>query len=223
MTAWTVAAEIARKDLRVELRSGEVLWITIPFGVVALFLVPLALPLDNPLLARVGSPMYWVVLLLFGMTIALRGSAVPTEPQRDALVLLGVDPAARFAGRVAATSLLLWAFQIVLAPATFVLYQTPLPPSWGLLIPVGLGVGLGLAVVGTIAADVTRGLRSRTALAPLLVAPLSAPLLVAAAQASESLANGDSILLPALIIAFTVLGLAVVGVLTAGPLEESAQ
>ncbi len=221
MTFWRAAGVIMRKDLMVEGRSGEVLWITIPFGLIALFLIPLALPLDNPLLQRIAGPMYWVILLLFGMTIALRRSAVGTTPQREALRMLGIDPAARFTGRVLATTLLSLAFALVLAPATVVLFDANLPTSWPLLLPIVMAVTLGLGIVGTVAAELTRGLRTRTALAPLLVAPLAAPLLVAAAQATESLSRGDSILLPALIIAFTVLGLAVIGVLTAGPLEET--
>lgn len=221
MSFWQSVSAIARKDLTVEGRSGEVLWITIPFGIVALFLIPLALPLDNLLLQRIASPMYWVILLLFGMTISLRQSANATPAQREALRMLGVDPAARFTGRVLATMLLSTVFAMVLAPAAFVLFNAEAPQAWPALIPLVLVVTLGLAVVGTLAADLTRGLRSRTALAPLLVAPLSAPLLVPAAQATESLSGGDSILLPALIILFAVLGLVVIGVLTAGPLEES--
>lgn len=221
MTFWHVAGTIMRKDLTVEGRSGEVLWITIPFGLVGLFLIPLALPLDNPLLQRVAGPIYWVILLLFGMTIALRQSATASTPQRDALRLLGVDPAARFAGRVLATTVLSLMFALVLAPATVVLFNAVVPDRWYLLLIVVVGVTVGLGIVGTIAAELTRGLRTRTALAPLLVAPLSAPLLVPAAQATESLARGDSILLPALIITFAVLGLAVIGVLAAGPLEET--
>lgn len=221
MSFWQSVGVIAKKDLTVEGRSGEVLWITIPFGVVALFLIPLALPLDNLLLQRVAGPMYWVILLLFGMTISLRQSAHATVAQREALRMLGVDPAARFTGRVLATTLLSALFAIVLAPAAFVLFNAEAPRSWPVLIPIVLAVTLGLAVVGTLAADLTRDLRSRTALAPLLIAPLSAPLLVPAAQATESLSGGDSILLPALIILFAVLGLVVIGVLTAGPLEES--
>lgn len=221
MSFWQEAAVIAKKDLTIEGRSGEVLWITIPFGVVALFLIPLALPLDNQLLQRIWAPMYWVVLLLFGMTISLRQSASATTAQREAMRMLGTDAAARFTGRVAATTVLSAVFAVVLAPAAFVLFNADGLPGWPWLIPIALGVSFGLAVVGTLAADVTRGLRSRTALAPLLVAPLSAPLLIPAAQATESLARGDSILLPALIIAFAVLGLTVVGVVTAGPLEES--
>lgn len=120
-----------------------------------------------------------------------------------------------------ATAVLSLVFAAILAPATIVLFNATIPNGALVLVPIVVGVTVGLGVVGTLAAELTRGLRSRTALAPLLVAPLSAPLLVPAAQASESLSRGDSILLPALIIAFAVLGLAVIGVMTAGPLEES--
>ena len=37
---WRQAIELARKDLRTEVRSGEVLMITVPFGAAALMLIP---------------------------------------------------------------------------------------------------------------------------------------------------------------------------------------
>ena len=43
MTFLAQASTITRRDLRRERRSGEVLWVTLPFGAVALLLVPLLL------------------------------------------------------------------------------------------------------------------------------------------------------------------------------------
>ena len=72
---WRQALEIARKDLRTEMRSGEVLMITVPFGAAALMLIPLAIGVDAALLDRVGPGMYWSVILLFGVLVTVRQSA----------------------------------------------------------------------------------------------------------------------------------------------------
>ena len=58
-------------------------------------------------------------------------------------------------------------------------------------------------------------------LAPLIVAPISVPLLIGASQTFESLILDRSTMAPALLLTVTVLSLAVTGVLTAPALEDA--
>ncbi|MBT8213140.1 MAG: heme exporter protein CcmB, partial [Acidimicrobiia bacterium] len=113
---WRQVREIARKDLMVEGRAGEALYITVPFGAVALMLIPLAVGTDKPLLATIGPGMYLAVSLLFGMLVAFRQTASDNSSQRELLVLLGTDPAAKFVGRAATSLLLMLVFVTVLVP-----------------------------------------------------------------------------------------------------------
>lgn len=221
MSFWGHVAELVKKDLRTEGRSGEVFFVTIPFGVLALFLIPLALPNDQELLATIGGGMFWVVLLLFGMTLTFRHSE--TQAQRMLMSMLGVEAAARYVARVLASALLLLVFALALLPTVVILYTPVAPLGWPRLSVILIMVCLGLAAIGTLSSDVTAGLRNRTVLAPLLVAPLSVPLLVPAAVAANSLSSGGSILVPALIILFTLLGVSVIGVLSARSLEEASR
>ncbi len=221
MSFFEQAAVIFRRDLRIEGRSGEALLVTLPFGVVALFLIPMALPLDTDLLATIGPAMFWVITLLFGMFITFRQSAAENPAQREQMRMLGVDPAARFTGRVAASSALLFIFEMVLAPVVIVLFAPPAVAGWLAMTPLALLTAIGLAILGTLASDVTSSLRGQSSLAPLLVAPLAIPLLIPAAQALESIRRNDGILGPALFMVAIVLALAVIGILTATPLEET--
>ncbi len=82
--------------------------------------------------------------------------------------------------------------------------------------------GMGLAQIGTLAAEVTTGLRARTTLAPLLVAPLAVPLLIGGSQALESLVRGSGILPWVLLVMATDLALAVTAALIAHPMEDAA-
>jgi len=220
---WQQAKEIARKDLLVEGRAGEALYITIPFGAVALMLIPLAIGTDRPLLAQVGPGMFLAVSLLFGMLVAFRQTAADTPPQQELLTLLGTDPAAKFVGRAATSTLLLVVFEIVLVPVTILLYNPGRIPGWPWLILVLAMLASGLALVGTLAGSVTAGLRTRNTLTPLLVAPLSMPLLLGSAQVVEALKQEQSILLWITLLATMNLALAVIGVVTARPLEESSR
>jgi len=214
------AAEILTKDLRIEGRTGEVLLVTVPFGALALLLMPLATGTDAPLLADIGLGMFWVITLLFGMLVTQRSTGVDPVPCADVLTLIGVDPAAVFMGRTVASTILLAIFEIVLAPVAIVLYSPAGVPNWPWLVLVGALVASGLSLIGTLAAEVTHGLRGRSTLAPLLIAPMSAPLLLGATQVTESLRFGGSIISWVLLMGAMNAGLAIVGVLITGPLRE---
>jgi len=218
---WRQALEIARKDLRTELRSGEVLMITVPFGAAALMLIPLAIGVDAPLLDRVGPGMYWSVVLLFGVLVTVRQSAADGAAQMDLLTLLGLDPAARFAGRAGASSLLLLVFETVLGPIALALYGND-PRGWWWVLAVLPLVALGLGLLGTLAAAIAASVASTT-LVPLIVVPLSVPMLLAATQVTEGIRVGATIFGWLLLLVVMDLLLAVAGVLSARPLQEAAR
>jgi heme exporter protein B len=210
-----------RREMVLEGRSGEVAGIVIPFGALALILLPLALGPDIPLLARVGPAIFWVVALLFGMLIALRQSSADPAELRDMQRLLGVDPAARLAGKALAGAVWLLGLLVVLGTATVVLYSPPVPARWWMLPVVLVLAALGVALAATLAGEMASGLRARSTLAPLLAAPLAVPVLVAAAEATDRLQVGGSTLTPTLLLVLVVLILAIVIVLAAGPLEDA--
>lgn len=216
------AAIIALRDIRVEMRSGEALSVVFPFAVVATWVVPLATDASPGLLRDLAAPVFWLVILLFGMMIVFRQTALETPTQRRALALAGLDPAARFAGRSAASALILIPVAGFLAIPVFVLYDYRPPSGAWLMIPVIVLAATGLAMLGTLAGDVTVGLRARTSLAPLLMAPLATPLMMGASQALESLIAERSIITWVLVLVMANLGLAAAGVMSARALEEIA-
>lgn len=221
MRFWRQTWVIARRDLRIEGRAGEVTSVVLPFAAVAVFVVPLATNTLEVRLADIAWPIYWLVSLLFGMQVTLRQTGTETQTQRRHLALLGIDPAARFAGRALSAAALILAVLVVTAPLVILFYDPdPVPRLW-VMIPVLVLFSLGLAMLATLAGDVTVGLRSRSALAPLLVAPLAVPLLVGAAQTLESLSRGDGTLTPILLLVMADLALAATAALAARPLEEA--
>ena len=224
MTFWGQAMEIARVDLRIERRVGDVVRIILPFAVVALLVFPLALGVDLSAISRLGPAVFWAIGILFGMQVALRQAANDRPERRDLYSLLGLDPAARFAGRSLSGSVLMVGFLAVLLVATVVLYSPDLPPGWPGPVLLGLVLaGIGLTELGTLAGEVTAGLRNRTALASLIVAPLALPLVIGGSQTLESLARDAGILPWLLLLVATDLALAVAGVALARPLEEASR
>lgn len=215
------AMTIVRRDLRRERRSGEVIWVTLPFGAIALLLVPLAIGTDAPMLQKIGPGMFWVIVMLFGVLISIRQTNAETQAQRDMVALTGLDPAAMYVGKSTSSFLLLLVFEVVLGVLTVALYGIA-PAGW-LILPIVLVLAAaGLALLGTLASGIVATGRSASALVPLLVAPLSVPLLLGATQALEALRLGSSSLPWVLMMAIVGLLLAVAGVLSARPLQETA-
>lgn len=196
MTAGTVppltqCLALARKDLRLERRAGEALLVTVPFGAVALLLAPLAVGVDTPLLRELGPALYWLVVLLFGVLVTMRASAVDGPAQLALLRLAGVSPGVRLAGRAVANGVLLLGLQLLLAPVAVLLYDPELS-GWPWLPPVFVLVAAGLAVLGALADALAEGLAGRTTLGPLLVAPVAVPLLVGATGVLQAARYGRS-------------------------------
>lgn len=224
MRFWQQAFEIARVDLTVERRVGSTLRITTPFAVVALIVFPLALGLQLGVVSTVGIGVFWALGILFGMQVALRHSATDSRERRDLHALLGVDPAARFVGRVISGGVLMTSFLLVLLAAMTVLFDPDLPDgAWPVLLGATLLVSVGLTELGTLAGEVTSGLANRNILASLIVAPLALPLVIGGSQSVAALERDTSILPWILLLLASDLALAVAGVGLARPLEEATQ
>ena len=224
MTFWRQALEIARVDLIVERRVGDTVRIIVPFAVVAVMVFPLALGIQMETISTIGIGIFWALGILFGMQVALRQSAADTRERRDLQALLGVDPAARFVGRTLSGALLMVGFLFLLLVSVLVLFDPDVPEGgWPVIALATLLVGVGLTELGTLAGEVTSGLRSRSALASLIVAPLALPLVIGAAESVQALQRDTGILVWILLLITSDLALAVAGVALARPLEEATR
>ncbi len=217
---WHQVRAVAGCDLLRERRRGDVLWITVPFGAIALLLIPLAVGTDAALLRDIGPGMYWVIVMLFGVLVAVGKASSDTVPQQDASSLLGLDPAAGFVGRAAAATLLLLIFEVVVGVVAVGLYNISIIGIPWLIVTLFIAA-IGLALLGTLTGSIVNSTSAGTALVPLLVAPLSVPLLLGATQAYEGLRLGHSIVSWVLLMVAVVLVVAIIGVLTASPLQET--
>ena len=224
MSFWRQALEIARVDLIVERRVGDTLRIILPFAVVAVMVFPLALGIQMETISTIGVGIFWALGILFGMQVALRQSAADTRERRDLQALLGVDPAARFVGRTLSGAVLMVGFLFLLLVAVAVLFDPAVPEGgWPVVALATLLLGVGLTELGTLAGEVTSGLRSRSALASLIVAPLALPLVIGAAESVQALQRDTGILVWILLLITSDLALAVAGVALARPLEEATR
>lgn len=172
-------AALARKDLRLELRSRDTLPAMLLFVVSALVVFNFSLPAGSSRLAAYG--LLWVAIVFTALLGLARAFAAEREQRLlDGLVLAPCDRSAIWLGKVLSMFALLLVAEAAALPA-FALFFAPVDLSLvaGLLL-----ADIGLAAVGTLLAAMAAASRARELLLPLLLLPLVIPLVVGGVGAS---------------------------------------
>src|SRR3954451_15901599 len=121
------AGRVAWKDLRIELRSREIVYTMVFFGALLVVIYTFAFPRDPRAVRGSVSGMLWVAIAFTG-TIGL-GRAFDRERENDtmrALLLAPVPRLAVFLGKAIATTALVLAVSAVCAPLLAVFLDAPL-------------------------------------------------------------------------------------------------
>ncbi|MGH3044840.1 MAG: heme exporter protein CcmB [Gaiellaceae bacterium] len=172
---------LARKDLRLELRSRDTILSMTLFVVATLVVFSFSLPAGTEEEAAYG--LLWVALLFTAILGLTRAFAAEREQRvLDGLVLAPCDRSAIWLGKAIAVVAFLALAEVVALPA-FALFFEPL--TWELVAAVVLA-DLGLAAVGTLLAAMAAASRARELLLPLLLLPLAIPIVVGGVGASIS-------------------------------------
>ncbi len=183
-----LVAVVAGKDLRVELRSREILYTMAFFAVTVVVIFSFAFINDKKVVAGAVPGIVWGALAFAG-TLGL-GRAFDREREGDTMRALLLSPAPRlaiFIGKAIAMGLLIGMVAVVIVPVTVLLYNLDLAGGWGALaLTLALGV-LGIAVVGTVFAAMLLRVRSRDVLLPVILYPILIPLFLAGTRATAAL------------------------------------
>jgi len=182
------ASRIAWKDLRVELRSREIVYTMAFFGALLVVVDSFAFPL-KPEVVRAAVPgMLWVTIAFAG-TIGL-GRAFDRERENDTMRALLLSPVPRlavFLGKAIAIAALVIAVAAVCTPLLALLLGAPLLAEPGPLVLVLALGAVGFSIVGTVFAATLLKVRSRDVLLPVIIYPLLIPLFVAGTSATEAM------------------------------------
>ena len=182
--AWTVM----RKDLTVEVRSREILLTTLFFAVSVVLVFSFALVREGRAPDDVAAGILWVAISFSG-TLAM-GRTFERERYNDtlrALILAPADRPAIYAGKLLGLLLLLALVEIVLVPLVGLLFAAPIfsfPFQLTLLLIMGT---LGFAAVGTLFAAMLSRVRSRDTLLPVLLYPITVPVMIAGVRGTAAL------------------------------------
>jgi heme exporter protein B len=187
MTRGLVVRAVARKDILVERGSRVVTNQVAPFALVVM--VMFAFALDNEgILQRVAPGLVWLAVLFSMLVVVQRSFAVESaDGALDALRVAGVDPVAIYIGKSVALMVQLFALEVLLVAAAYVLYGVePGAIGWLEAFVTMLVATVGLGFVGTLYGGLAAGARGRETLLPLLLLPVVAPVLIGATRATEA-------------------------------------
>ena len=172
---------LARKDLRLELRSRDTILSMVLFVVATLVVFSFSLPAGTAEEASYG--LLWVALLFTAILGLTRAFAAEREQRLlDGLILAPCDRSAIWLGKAIAVLAFLALAEVVALPAFALFFE---PVTWEVVAAVVLA-NLGLAAVGTLLAAMAAASRARELLLPLLLLPLAIPIVVGGVGASIS-------------------------------------
>ncbi len=180
------------RDLRIELRSLEVLLSATLFAIVLITLFVFSGFAEARIAETAAGGVLWVSIAFVGTVIF--GRTIQRDRESgilDALVLVPGVVNALFVSRIATNLILLVAIEVLLLPASLLVFapdalaHLPL-----LLIPVLLGT-TGFCVLGTVLAASLSASSIRDVLLPIVLFPLCIPLMIAGVQTTRHvLASG---------------------------------
>jgi len=183
---------ILRKDFTIEVRSLEIAYTTLFFGISCVLVFAFALVQEGRAPEGGAAGILWIAIAFAG-TLAL-GRTFERERQAETLRALLLAPAARpaiYVGKLLGIIVLLTAAEFVLVPLVALLFQAPLlaHPVWLALIL--LTGTIGFAAVGTLFAAMLVRARSRDVLLPVLLYPITVPVIIAGVRATGVLLAPD--------------------------------
>jgi heme exporter protein B len=186
------ASAIVGKDIRLELRTRDVVSSVGLFGLLVVVIASFALPLGGPARSGMAAGVLWMAFL-FAALLGL-GRSMAIEKEDGCLVGLLVSPAPRegiFLGKLASNWVFTTGVELLIVPLFVVMLQLHVGSPPLLIASIGLGT-VGILTIGTLFAAISVGTRGREAILPLLVLPVSVPVVIAAVATTRSALSADA-------------------------------
>ncbi len=183
-TVWT----IARKDLVIEARSRELAYTTLFFSVSVVLVFSFSFVVEGVALTDAAAGILWVSIAFAG-TLAL-GRTFERERQSDTLKALLLSPVERpaiYIGKLVGVLLLMLVVEAVVTPVVGLLFQAPIDRAPLLLVGLLVTGTLGFAAVGTLFAAMLIRAQSRDVLLPVLLYPITVPLVIAGVRGTAAI------------------------------------
>jgi heme exporter protein B len=186
--AWAVA----RKDLAVEARTKVNVNAMLFFAATVLLIFSFALGPNTDRLRSVAAGLLWLAFVFSGLLAFGRSYSLETENNAfEGLLLVAENRSAIYAGKLVSTSGIMLAIEAVILPLMAILFNMDVWKSIPALLLVGVLGTLGYAAIGALYGALTMTLRAREVLLPLLLLPVTVPVVLGAVKATGYILLGQ--------------------------------
>lgn len=193
--------EIAKKDLKAEFRTKQMLNSMIIFALLVIVIFSFAFGneatiyisnLNKKIVDLLAPGMLWIAFTFAGMLGLSRSFAGEKEEGcLEGLKLCPVDRSEIYNGKVLSNAVLMFLMEMATLPIFIVLFSYDIKNIPGLIVVIILGT-FGFIFVGTLLSALTVNTRTREILLPVILFPVLIPVILSAVTATGTmLAKGD--------------------------------
>ena len=186
---WTVT----RKDLLIETRTREILLTTMFFALACVMVFAFGFVREGRPVQDAAAGILWIAIAFSG-TLAL-GRAFERERQGEtlrALLIAPIDRPALYLGKLLGILILLAAVELLVVPMVALMFQAPLFDYPLLMLGLLAAGTVGFAAVGTLFAAMLVRARSRDVMLPVLLYPLTVPVIIAGVRGTAALLQPEA-------------------------------
>jgi heme exporter protein B len=186
----TALAALFLRDVRLALRVGGGAWMGVLFFLIVVALVPFAVGPDSALLQRIGAAILWLGALLASLlTLDQLFADDHDDGSLDLLLMGGVPLQLAIIAKALAHWLTAQLPLVIAAPLFGIFFNIDLPAMGAVALTLLAGTP-ALTCLGLIGAALAAMLRRGGLLVPVLILPLTIPVLIFGVAASSAALTG---------------------------------
>src|SRR5512146_2345398 len=188
-----IAWLLMRKELTVEVRSREIVYTTAFFAVACVLVFSFALVKEGRALEDAAAGILWIAIAFAG-TLGL-GRTFERERHSEtlrALLLAPTDRPAIYVGKLLGIVALLFVVELVLVPLVGLMFQAAFAQALFWMVALLVTGTLGFSAVGTLFAAMLVRARSRDVMLPVLLYPITVPVIIAGVRGTSALLQTDA-------------------------------
>jgi heme exporter protein B len=188
-----IALLVLKKDFTIEVKSREIVYTTLLFALSCILIFSLTFVVEGRPLQDAAAGIVWIAIAFSG-TLAL-GRTFERERYAETLRALLLAPAPRaaiYVGKLLGILALLFATELLIVPLVALLFQADLFRHFPLLAALLVLGTLGFAAVGTLFAAMLVRARTRDVLLPILLYPITVPVMIAGVRGTAALLQEPS-------------------------------
>ena len=184
---------ITQKDLLVEARTREIFYTTVFFAVACVLVFAFAFVKEGRALPDAAAGILWIAIAFSG-TLAL-GRAFERERYGEtlrALMVAPIDRPALYLGKLLGILILLGCVEALIVPLVGLMFQAAFFEHAALMLGLLAAGTIGFAAVGTLFAAMLVRARSRDMLLPVLLYPITVPVIIAGVRGTAALLQPEA-------------------------------